>query len=120
MANKWSADNLLLGSGSGSLVSDLERDTQRASIKPSVMYFGDQEINVCKEVKGQPDKKSKPGKLKLHQSGDSFMTISSATESPAMFNSYIDSLEPIYELGEMKRMQNFNEIRKIADSYLTK
>lgn len=117
--NKWSADNLLPGSGAGTLVKGFERDTQRMAIKPSVMHYEDKGfVNVCKEVKSQPDKKSKAGFLKLHQAADAFMTLSSKDMPAVQFNAYMDSLETVFEHGELKRKQNFDEVRKIADSFL--
>ena len=35
-----------------------------------------------------------------------------------MFDSYVDSLELVFENGEIKRLQTFEEIRNIADNYL--
>ncbi len=61
---------------------------------------------------------SKKGRLKLHQSGNSFSTISSADTPALQFNGYIDSLETVFENGELKRKQTFDEIRQIANSYL--
>ncbi len=115
--NKWSADNLVVGSGSGTLIKDFERDTQRFAIKPSQMIIGDETINVCKMVATQPDKKSKTGRLKLHQSGGKFQTISSADNSEGVFAGYIDSLETIFENGELQRRQTFDEIREIANKH---
>lgn len=117
--NKWSSDNLLPGSGSGTLVKGFERDTQRMAIKPSQMSFTDRgEVNVCKEVKSQPDKRSKTGRLKLHDAGGAFMTLSSADMPKEQFAGYIDSLETIFENGELKRKQTFDEVREIAAGYL--
>lgn len=117
---KWSSDNLMVGSGSGTLVKGFERDTQRYAIKPSLMVYGEQEVPVCKEVKSQPDKKSKAGYLKLHKMGEAYTTLSSINMPRHQFNSYIDELETIFENGEIKRHQTFDEIRERAAAELTR
>lgn len=118
IVNKWSADQIPVGSGSGLLVKNMERDTQKFAIKSSEYEIDDQVLNVSKSPKGQADKASKPGRLKLHHAGQHFSTISSAKETPQQFACYQDSLETVFENGEMIRMQSFDEIKQIANSYL--
>ncbi len=44
-------------------------------------------------------KSSKEGKLKLHPTGNGFITISSAKETSAQYNGYVDSLSTILKNG---------------------
>jgi len=114
---KWSADNVVMGSGGGIMVKNFERDTQRIAIKPSLIRLDGIDKPVQKTVKSQPDKASKPGHLKLHRSGNTFHTFSSVTTPEAEFKGYVDSLEVIFRNGELKRRQTFNDVINIARSY---
>ena len=96
----YSADNLVTGSGGGLLQVGLSRDTSRWAIKPSFGIINGIEVNMQKIPKTDPTKGSKPGKLKLHQTSHGFMTISSAKETPQMFNSYTDSLRTLLHDGQ--------------------
>ena len=62
-------------------------------------------------------KMSKPGKLKLAEVNKRFSTISSAHTTPVMFNSYIDSLETVFENGQLLRDQDWEDVRKTALYY---
>lgn len=61
-------------------------------------------------------KRSKPCKLILINDDD-FKTISSEDEN---YNNFLNKnlLETVFENGEIKRYQNINEIRTIADSFI--
>lgn len=110
--NKWSSDNLVVGSGGGLLQEDKNRDTLKFAIKASFGKVDEKEINLIKNPVTQPNKKSKTGRLKVHEANGKFMTISSANETPQMFNSYIDTMETVFEMGELVKEQTFDEIRK--------
>lgn len=110
--NKWSSDNLVVGSGGGLLQKDKTRDTTGFAIKASNGMLGDKEINLIKDPATQPGKKSKTGRLKLHEANGKFMTISSVGETPQMFNAYVDTLETVYEMGDIVKEHNFDEVRK--------
>ena len=56
--------------------------------------------------------------LKLIGSIDNFMTISSDDNTPEQFNGYIDNLETVFENGESKKEQSFEEIRNISNKFL--
>ena len=113
----WSAENFITGSGGGLLVEGLTRDTDRWAIKVSHVEINGKSVNVSKTPKSDMTKMSKPGKLKLTETVNKFSTICSATTDPIMFNSYIDSLETVFENGKLIREQTFDEIRKIALTY---
>lgn len=46
-----------------------------------------------------------------------FITLSSAKTTDVMFNSYIDSLEPVFENGKLLRDQTFDDICKTVLYY---
>lgn len=110
----WSAENVVVGSGGGLLQVDANRDTSRWAIKASYAEFGDKHVNVQKDPKSDPTKRSKTGLLKLHRMANSYMTLSSAEETEANFNSYVDSFRVVFEDGELFK-DNFQEILERAN-----
>lgn len=112
----WASSNLAVGSGGGLLQKDLNRDTQRFAIKPSFGIINNEEFNFKKNPMTDTTKSSKSGKLKLHPSMGNFRTISSAIESKAMFNSYVDALVPYFVNGELVQKETFEQIRARANS----
>ena len=116
-SNGYSADNMAVGSGNGTM-QDFSRDDQRFAIKSSWAIIDGKEVNLMKDPKTESFKKSKQGRLKLHCSNGSFSTISSAEETPAMFNAYVDSLETVFEMGEATRKQTFDDVIATANSFL--
>lgn len=110
--NKWSSDNLVVGSGGGLLQKNIDRDTNRFAIKASYGIIDEQPVNLIKNPATQKSKKSKTGMLKLHEANGKFITISSAEETPQMFNSYVDTMETVFEMGEIVKHHSFDEIRK--------
>lgn len=118
MKNKgFAADNIAFGSGGG-LLQKFDRDTQKFAIKCSHAVIDGKNVDVFKDPVTASGKVSKKGLLKLHKSGPSFSTISSATETEVMFNSYVDHLQPVFRNGELLIYQKFDDIRKTAASYL--
>lgn len=119
----WAAENFITGSGGGLLEEGLTRDTDRWAVKVSHVEINGQSVNVQKTPKSDLTKSSKAGRLILVENNagtkkSSFSTYSSKDIKPTMFNSYIDSLETVYENGKLMRDQTFSEIRKIANSYV--
>ena len=112
------ADNLLTGSGGGLLEENLNRDTNRFAIKVSYAEMGGKSINVSKSPKTDGSKASKSGKMKLHFSNNAFITITSSEETEIMFNSYVDSLQTVYENGNLLVDENFSNVRKRAMKFL--
>lgn len=117
MDNKFSADNMLVGSGNGTM-QDFSRDTQRAAIKSSWAINNGEELNLVKDPSGESFKKSKEGKFKVHKTGDAFITLSSAKMPKVQFESYTDAMDTVFEMGEATRHQTFDDVIKIANSYL--
>lgn len=114
--NHWSSDNLVIGSGGGLLQVDANRDTSRWAIKPSYGIINGEEINFQKIVATDKTKASKTGRLILHPTGkDAFMTFSTVDQTPAMFNSYNNILEEVYNNGFVKPIM-FEDILKRTNS----
>lgn len=115
----FSAENIAFGSGGG-LLQKFDRDTNKFAIKCSYAEINGVGVNVYKDPITSGGKTSKKGKLKLHSHPNrkTFSTISSADDTPQAFNSYINELEVVFENGELKREQSFDDIRKISEEYL--
>jgi len=114
----WAAENFIVGSGGGLLVEGLSRDTDRWAVKCCHAVIDGKSIDVRKSPKGDMTKASKAGKLKLHATGDSFITIESSKEQFGENNGYADSLELVFRNGVLYRDMKFSEIREIAQKYL--
>ena len=118
----WSADNVVTGSGGGLLEEDLTRDTSRWAIKLSYGEKDGVPFNTQKAPKSDMTKASKCGKLKLHKthirgSKPSFTTLESSKMSKEVFFGYADSLETVFENGEINKI-SFEQIIENANSYL--
>lgn len=130
----YSIDNIVFGSGGG-LLQKFDRDTNKFAIKASYgerisnedmssqggSYIGEvYGFSISKDPITSKGKRSKAGILKLIRTTDdgSFKTISSADMTKKMFDSYEDELELVYENGEILRFQNFDEIRKLSETFL--
>lgn len=98
--NKWSADNLTVGSGGGLLQVDTNRDTQRFAIKPSAGVINGVARNYQKTPMSDPTKSSKTGRFKvIPLLGGNMMTISSVNDTPQQFNGYADNLKTVFKDG---------------------
>lgn len=122
----FSAENWVFGSGGG-LLQKFDRDTNKFAIKAS---YGEKDGDVVgahgrnierftiqKNPVTSSSKKSKAGKLKLVRDSvnGEFRTITSADP---FFENAKDELELVFENGEIKRTQSFEEIRTLANSYI--
>ncbi|MDX1284265.1 MAG: hypothetical protein R3182_04615, partial [Draconibacterium sp.] len=120
IAKRFSVDNIVFGSGGG-LLQKFDRDTCKFAIKASYgtrMVNGKlQKFEIKKDPITSKGKASKGGMLKLHRAGYGFMTMSSTDNCP-MFASYADSLEVVYENGEIKMEQSFDEVRKESEYWM--
>jgi nicotinamide phosphoribosyltransferase len=111
MANKWSTDNLVTGSGGG-LLEKMNRDTQRFAIKASKgTMVGGTEIDIHKDPATMPDKASKKGYLKLTPTGNTgFTTISSSELTKAQFKGYVDAKKEIFKDGVLIKRYDLAEV----------
>jgi nicotinamide phosphoribosyltransferase len=113
--NKISAENLLLGMG-GALLQKVNRDTQKFAIKCAYAEIGNDQVNVRKRpVEMNSDgelvrsfKTSKSGKLKLIKTDSTFETTALGA------NDRDDELKTVFENGELRNEQSFEEIRERA------
>lgn len=132
-AKKFSAENIVFGSGGG-LLQKFDRDTCKFAIKAS---YGEKDItdprkkentvytstvvpfNIQKNPITSSGKKSKAGMLKLAPSiQNGFITMSSAECTPHMFNSYANMLVPVYQNGEILKEYTFDQVRERVKKYL--
>ena len=121
IANKFSADNIVFGSGGG-LLQKFDRDTCKFAIKASYGVFEDEcgndyIVDLVKDPITSKGKRSKAGQLKLVKDGGSFKTSSSKGMSKEDFYAYKDELQTILLDGETKNFQTFDEVRATANSY---
>lgn len=116
----FSAENWVFGSGGG-LLQKFDRDTLKFAIKAS---YGETTFdtivtgfNIQKDPITSSGKKSKAGQLKLVKSDldSEYFTVTS--EHPD-FEKRKDELELVFENGEIKRTQTFEEIRTLANSFI--
>lgn len=121
--NKWSADNLIVGSGGGLLQKGWNRDTSKWAIKLSYAEENGQPVVVQKDPATQAMKKSKGGMFKMTPTFNLEKPYSLHTfESREAYekDSYVDALEVVFENGEMKRHQTFPEIIELANKQVFK
>ena len=118
-ANKWCFDVFgTLGSG-GKLLQAFGRDDNEFAMKDSYAIVDGVEQSMFKDPITGSGKRSKPGMLKLTPNGkDSFQTISSTKETPQMFNSYADALQPVYENGKLLVDEKFSNVRARSEKEL--
>lgn len=116
----FSAENWVFGSGGG-LLQKFDRDTLKFAIKAS---YGERIVdgnrfgfNIQKDPITSSGKKSKAGMLKLAKKENEFHTVTSDYE---YFDHITDELEVVFENGEIKRTQQFEEIRELANFYFKK
>lgn len=116
---KFSVENIVFGSGGG-LLQKFDRDTLKFAIKCNYATIDGKEVNVQKDPITSKGKKSKQGLLKLHPNfpTGNYMTISSAEET-TFFSNYVDTLETVFENGELIKEYTFEEIRSNAKKSMT-
>jgi len=117
----FSAENWVFGSGGG-LLQKFDRDTLKFAIKAS---YGEREFrgniigfNIHKDPITSSGKKSKAGQLKLVKSrfDNELFTMTSDDKN---FNTWaVDEMDVVFENGEIKRTQTFEEIRILANSFI--
>lgn len=108
------AENIIFGMG-GALLQKINRDTQKFAMKCSYAEVNGSSYEVKKspvEMNGQGEliasfKTSKAGRLKLIKQDQRFRTV---TEN----ESGEDELDLVFENGEIKRSQSFEEIRELS------
>lgn len=106
----WSPENIMLGSGGG-LLQNVNRDTMKFAFKASAQYDGKKWNPIAKAPITDPGKKSKKGRLSLILSKETgkFQTVDESLARQLG----TEQLETVFENGEMKRHQTFEEIRNL-------
>lgn len=108
------ADNLVLGMG-GALLQKVNRDTQKFALKCSYAELNGKAVNVQKspmEMNANGEmiksfKTSKAGRLKLVETPEGVKTVSESEKGD-------DLMQTVFENGELKINQTFEEIRQRA------
>ena len=108
-SEKWSADNIVFGSGGG-LLQKLNRDTQKCAFKCSWASVGGKDVNVYKDPITDHGKKSKKGRLTLELNGEVYTTVQEGKGDPNK-----DILQTVFENGKIVKELSFEEIRKNAE-----
>lgn len=114
--NRIGAENLVLGMG-GALLQKVDRDTQKFAFKCSYAVVNGEAVDVQKdptELNSHGElvksfKKSKAGRLKLVQENGVYSTVREE-ERPEL----ADQLITVFENGELKKNQHYDDIRKKA------
>ncbi|CAC5401054.1 NAMPT [Mytilus coruscus] len=106
--NKWSADNVVFGSG-GALLQQVDRDTQKCAFKCSFAVVNGEERNVFKNPVDDPGKTSKKGRLTLKYENGKYKTIEEGKGDISK-----DILVPVFKNGVLLKDYTLDEIRKNA------
>jgi nicotinamide phosphoribosyltransferase len=114
--NRFSANNIVFGSGGG-LLQKVNRDTQRFAMKSSAQ----QRDGVWHDISKNPvdsSKTSKKGMLKLVRNGDNWSTAQSSLTPPPEFNALKDELVPVFMDGEVVKRWTFADVRKRVGTWV--
>lgn len=106
-SDKWSADNLAMGSGGG-LLQNVNRDTQKFAFKCSAARIGEHWYGVAKSPITDPGKRSKEGRLKLVYSSNQHRTIEEHADVLP------DQMVEVFRDGKIMKAWTFDEIRQRA------
>ncbi|HEV3189469.1 MAG TPA: hypothetical protein VGY54_03175 [Polyangiaceae bacterium] len=93
-ARKYSASNIAFGMG-GSLLQQLDRDTQRFAFKCAAALRGGDWVDVSKQPVTDSGKTSKKGHLALVREGGAYATVRAPRKD--------DVLVPVFENGKVLR-----------------
>lgn len=110
----YSSDIMVFGSG-GDLMQNVNRDTSKYAIKCSSITVNNEPRDVFKDPVTDHGKRSKKGILSLFKRNGEFFTD---VRNRSWEDNVIDVMDVVWENGELKRDQNFSEIREISNSYL--
>lgn len=107
--NGYAAENLVVGSGGGTLQA-VSRDTCRFAYKASeITYDSAGPFAICKNPKTDPTKASKAGRFKLIQTSSGLATVADNAQA----STYTDILETVYDNGDfVNHAPTFSEIRE--------
>nr|CDP98329.1 Bm10484 [Brugia malayi] len=113
--NKWSADNIVFGTG-GALLQKLDRDTQKCAFKCSHVVINGESRDVWKSPTTDAGKQSKQGRLTLERTEDgSLVTIEKGQGDVSK-----DVLVTVFENGRLLVDYSLEEIRDRAELDIVK
>uniref|UniRef100_A0A915PPA3 Nicotinamide phosphoribosyltransferase n=1 Tax=Setaria digitata TaxID=48799 RepID=A0A915PPA3_9BILA len=113
--NKWSADNIVFGTG-GALLQKLDRDTQKCAFKCSHVVINGESRDVWKSPTTDAGKQSKQGRLTLERREDgSLVTIEKGQGDASK-----DVLVTVFENGRLLVDYSLEEIRDRAELDIVK
>lgn len=110
MLNKFSAENLSLGSG-GALLQKHCRDDHGFSIKPSWARINGGGVDMAKCPITDPSKASKEGRIVLVERNGLLTTV----REDNMRRGELDILETVFENGDLIRDCDLESVRKLAE-----
>jgi nicotinamide phosphoribosyltransferase len=103
----YSADNITFGSG-GWLLQSLNRDTNRTAMKASYVEIGDRKLEIHKEVKTDPSKASKAGRVTtVLRDGKKI-----CAKEDDMIEGDVDLLKVTYHDGRLYNLIKFSKVRE--------
>jgi nicotinamide phosphoribosyltransferase len=104
----YAPENLTIGAGGG-MMQSVNRDTQRFAYKVSNVVRGTREFGVAKRPVGDVTKRSKRGRHSLVKQHGFYYTVPEQAHN---------LLEPVFQNGEVLRVQSIEEIRAIIEKSL--
>lgn len=117
----FAADSIMTGSGGGLMQADIDRDTCKFAFKASAISKdgGDTWTGIAKDPITDPGKRSKMGRLSLHQSvvSDGSQPLFT-TQREGSWADTPDLLRTVYVDGDVTRTQSLDEIRQRIDAQL--
>jgi nicotinamide phosphoribosyltransferase len=105
----WSADNITFGMG-GSLLQQLNRDTQKFAFKCSNVTIHGEDRDVFKDPVDGHDKASKRGRLALHFRDGAWSTVRTRRDADGRN----DCLRTVFRDGEILVTQSVVQVREKA------
>uniref|UniRef100_A0A4W3JBC5 Nicotinamide phosphoribosyltransferase n=1 Tax=Callorhinchus milii TaxID=7868 RepID=A0A4W3JBC5_CALMI len=109
---RWSIENIAFGSG-GALLQKMTRDLLNCSFKCSYVVTNGQGMNVFKDPVMDPNKRSKKGRLSLHQtSSGQFITLEKGKGEPEEYGP--DLLHTVFKNGRIVKSYTFDQVRENA------
>ena len=103
----FSADNVAFGMGGG-LLQQVNRDTYKFAMKCSAAKINDEWVDVFKQPKDDPWKKSKKGRLRLVKENDQYKTTTDTTLP--------NELKTVFEDGKFFMYDTFEDVRMRVDT----
>lgn len=106
---KFSADNIAFGMG-GTLLQQLDRDTQKFAMKASAMRINGKWVDIYKDPKTDSGKRSKRGRLTLVK--DDYNNL--RTVRTREVGDQVEILQDVFLNGKITKTYNLDEIRENA------